>query len=151
MTAKRAADPASDEIQALNEEFYDRQPWAYFQLRCSFLALAASSEDRVREAFADPIQVGALGFGLSLPQEYAYPSPQQQFVAIELEVLLQHAAETVLRLIHAHAEHPPCPWLKMSRLRHHGEFKDWVRRKILERYTQMLWMGLKKKAAYLPG
>jgi hypothetical protein len=39
----------------------------------------------------------------------------------------------------------------MSRLRHHGEFKDWVRRKILERYTQMLWMGLKKKAAYLPG
>jgi hypothetical protein len=55
------------------------------------------------------------------------PTAEQTFIAVEAEVLLHHAAETLLRFVHAHDPTEPCPWLRMSRMTGFKEFKDWVK------------------------
>jgi hypothetical protein len=48
------------------------------------------------------------------------------FAAVEAEILLHHAAETLLRFVHAHAVDSPCPWMRMSSEVSFKAFKKWV-------------------------
>lgn len=58
--------------------------------------------------------------------EPQHPTPAQTFIAIESEVLLHHAAEMLMRLIHAHSGGDPCPLLRLSELRRFKDFNTWV-------------------------
>ncbi len=111
-------------FQELNDAFYQERPWVYFLQRLVYLTAIAS--DTANSPFEDPITVGPVTIQSHSPDGCDYPSPGQSFVAVESEVLLHHASETLLRLIHAHAKPSPCPWLRMSAIRSFSEFKDWV-------------------------
>lgn len=118
-------EPLEANFRELNEAFYQERPWNYFLQRLVHLAAIAS--DTSTSPFEGPITVGPVTIHSHSPTVFEYPSPGQSFVAVESEVLLHHASETLLRLIHAHAEPSPCPWLRMSAVRNFSEFKDWVK------------------------
>jgi hypothetical protein len=55
-----------------------------------------------------------------------------KYVSTESQVLLHHAAETVVRLFLAHRDTPPCPWLEMAGETIFWQFKDRVDREIVQ-------------------
>lgn len=117
----------ADNFADLNAEFYGSQPWVYFRQRLTNLMLAAGARDRYRALLAEGVSLGNVDFAVELPtDDEPSPTAEQTFVAIEGEMLLHHAAETLLRFVHAHAEPSPCPWLRMSRLVSAQQFKRWV-------------------------
>lgn len=123
----------------LNADFYDATPWQYFQQRLSHLMLAASDRDRYRAVLSEPMVLGPIQFDVTVPATDAYPTPEQSFTAIEAEVLLHHAAETLLRFVHAHTDSDePCPWLRMSALTNARVFKAWVEVTIVEASREVL-------------
>lgn len=52
------------------------------------------------------------------------PEERERFAIAESQVLLHHAAETLLRLYLGHEGLPPCPWLEIVRVRTPGQFKS---------------------------
>ncbi len=117
----------------LNEQYYEHQPWTYFSQRLSHLMLVASHDERHQERIADGVDLGPVRLSIARQQEpAAATTPEQTFAAIDAEVLLHHSAETLLRLVHAHSQADPCPWLRMSRVRSPRDFKEWVRAEVSE-------------------
>lgn len=52
------------------------------------------------------------------------------FVASEVQILLHHIAEVLLRLYLSHEGRPECPWVELSAVRAPGKFKEMVRRRV---------------------
>jgi hypothetical protein len=118
--------PLDSNYPELNAAFYAGRPWEYFRQRLVHLAAVAAKPGET--PLTGPFAVGPVTIGMQAPETDRYPTPSQTFVAIESEVLLHHAAETLLRLIYAHAEPHPCPWLRMSAMFRADQFKKWVKR-----------------------
>jgi hypothetical protein len=116
-------------IERINHMFYGGTPWTYFQFRLGHLVLANANDERWREALAEGVDIDGIEFRFDAPaSSESFPTPRQSFVAVELEVLLHHAAETLLRFVHAHANpDEPCPSIRMARLTNAGQFKKWAR------------------------
>jgi hypothetical protein len=114
--------------------FYNERPWRYFQQRLAHLhlVLVAADPERYRAVFTEPLSIRHVSIKVDVAQSDDCPTPEQSFTAIEAEVLLHHVAETLLRLVHAHSEPDPCPWLRMSRLTSARKFKVWVERHAAE-------------------
>jgi hypothetical protein len=117
-------EPLESNYRELNQAFYRERPWDYFLQRLVHLAAIASDTGKL--PFDGPISIGPVTIESHAPTVTENPSPGQTFVAVESEILLHHAAETLLRFIYAHAEPSPCPWIRMSSLRNFSDFKDWV-------------------------
>lgn len=128
-----APEPTAGNCASLNTQFYDGEPWLYFQQRLAHLMLVASDRDRYRAIFAEGVSAGGLTLKIDVnPDTTRLPTPEQSFTAVELEVLLHHSAETLLRFVHGHAEPSPCPWVRMARLTSYQDFKSWVRTAITD-------------------
>lgn len=123
---------------ALNADFYKEKPWRYFQQRLAHLVLVASDSQRYRAVFAEPLSISNVSVQVDVAGSDEYPSAEQSFTAVEAEVLLHHVAETLLRLVHAHSEPDPCPWLRMSRLTSARVFKEWVEKQVTEASHEQL-------------
>lgn len=122
--------PDASVYPKLNADFYDAEPWRYFEQRLAYLMFVASDPKGCRAVLSEPMDLGPLHFDLSQSWNDTYPTPEQSFAAIEGEVLLHHAAETVLRFVHAHADpREQCPWLRMSATAPRS-FRSWVRTKV---------------------
>lgn len=123
-----APEPTEANCASLNKQFYDAQPWIYFQQRLAHLMLVASDGDRYRAIFAEGVTAGGVTLKIDVnPDAAVSPTSEQSFAAVEVEVLLHQSAETLLRYVHAHAEPSPCPWVRMARLTSYRDFKSWVR------------------------
>lgn len=123
----------TENFAALNERFYDTEPWVYFQQRLSHLMLMASDRDSYRAIFAEGVQLGGIQLRVEVdPNSKELPTPEQAYTAIEAEMLLHHSAETLLRFVYAHAEPDPWPWLRMSRVTDPTKFKKWVRKNVFD-------------------
>lgn len=128
-----APEPTAGSCASLNTQLYDGQPWLYFQQRLAHLMLVASDRDRYRAIFAEGVTAGGLTLKIDVnPDATRLPTPEQSFTAVELEVLLHHSAETLLRFVHGHAEPSPCPWVRMAQLTSYRDFKSWVRTAITD-------------------
>lgn len=122
---------AQESLLELNNDFYSLEPWVYFHYRLRNLALSAGRGLELQNMVAEGIAVGDFKVGAeSYEAEDALTADerrdQQAFVILETEVLLHHAAETLLRLYLAHAGSPDCPWLSMARERSFRRFKKKV-------------------------
>jgi hypothetical protein len=115
-------------IKNINKHFYDASPWTYFQHRLGHLMLSSAGDKRLQEALQDGVTVDGVTLRIEAPEEpETYPTPTQSFVAVELEVLLHHTAETLLRFVHAHAKpDETCPSIRLARLKSAARFKQWV-------------------------
>jgi hypothetical protein len=109
--------PAAENHRELNEAFYRARPHAYFNQRLETLVLIAGKSGQLDELLAQGVTLGRLKAGgaptpdLTEHQRAEAEQDRERFVIAEAEVLLHHAAETLLRLYLAHEGLPPCPWL----------------------------------------
>jgi hypothetical protein len=116
-TADQNLDPG--QWRGLNSRFFasEHGPTAYLQQRLRGLLLAASTDDRVKEATADGLTWGELKLGHPIDSDIYDQAELASFVGLDATVLLHHAAESMMRLYFALADEPSCPWLEIGRLR----------------------------------
>ncbi|HYM58637.1 MAG TPA: hypothetical protein VES79_11805 [Solirubrobacteraceae bacterium] len=121
---------AAENDKSLNETFYRARPYAYFNQRLESLLLVAGKSEELAELLAEGVTVGKLTAGgvpvrTDLPEQERAEvrEDRERFVIAEAEVLLHHAAETLLRLYLAHEDLPPSPWLALAGERHVAAFK----------------------------
>ena len=123
---------APENDRELNEAFYRARPHAYFNQRLESLILVAGKSAQLAELLAEGITIGRLKAGgaprpnLTEHQRTEVEQDRERFVIAEAEVLLHHAAETLLRLYLAHERLPPCPWLVLAGDRSFAAFKGKV-------------------------
>lgn len=123
---------APENDRGLNEAFYRARPHAYFNQRLESLILIAGRSGQLAELLAEGITIGRLKVGgtprpdLTGPQRAEVEQDRERFIIAEAEVLLHHAAETLLRLYLAHEYLPPCPWLVLAGERSFAGFKEKV-------------------------
>lgn len=123
---------ALETLNALNKQFFELDPWAYLHTRLLGLVAAAGKPAAFAEMFKGDITVGGR---LKVTGTGKPPSPEQveRFVAVDSEVLLHHAAETVLRAYLAFASRPDAPWLEIAAEWHARDFKKKVKRRFHDR------------------
>lgn len=133
---KEDIDLAAENSPGLNRDFYRSEPHTHIRHRLSNLMLVAARDEELSQLLSQGVTFGLVSI---TPKEGAPPAygkdereSAEQFVALEAEVLLHHATETLLRLFLAHAGLPPCPWLEMSRLRSFKRFKEILHRRFIE-------------------
>ena len=126
-----------ENYERLNSDFYEGKPWLYFDRRLMHVARLAANAEAYHDALETPIRLGPMVMA-EVPRSHSDDEPpgldDQSFVAAEAQVLLHHTAETLLRLMHAHAPDtegvfPPCAWLGMSRVRP-WELNAWIKTRI---------------------
>ena len=129
-----------DNYAALNADFYEGKPWVYFDRRLMHVARLAADPEGYHDALDEAVRLGPMEVA-QVRRAPADDEPSglddQSFVAAEAQVLLHHTAETLLRLLHAHAppssgDFPACPWLTLSRVTSPRQFKGWVRSRVLD-------------------
>jgi hypothetical protein len=120
---------ALETLNALNKRFFSEvEPWAYLHTRLFGLVAVAGKPDGFTNLFTDGITVGGR---LRVGGTGKPPSPEevQRFVAVDSEVLLHHAAETVLRAYLALASRPDAPWLEIAAQWYPRDFKEQVQQR----------------------
>lgn len=124
---------APENDRGLNDTFYRARPHAYFNQRLESLLLVAGKPEQLAQLLAEGINIEKLEVGvasihrdLSEQENAEAQEDRERFVIAEAEILLHHAAETLLRLYLAHEDLPPCPWLKLSGEYSFAEFKSKV-------------------------
>jgi hypothetical protein len=115
MTTPEGEQEALERLNALNKQFFELDPWSYLHTRLLGLVAAAGKPAAFAEMFKGDITVGgrlkATGTGEPPTAERV-----ERFVAVDSEVLLHHAAETVLRAYFAFASRPDAPWVEIGPL-----------------------------------
>ncbi len=137
-SALQPLDQAS--VEALNRAFYASDPGDHLSLRLQHLLRVASQTDAELRAEEKTYKFGELA--LTIPSTENDPADEdahKRLVLVESEMLLHHAAETLLRLFFAHALRPQVPWIELDRLRGPGQFKRELRSRVLnvERSTRL--------------
>ncbi len=125
-----APDSDMDECyRHLNESFYSSSPAAYFEQRLNSLLVVAADDPEYGPRLRSGLTIAGETFTVSSNEHVESQLSEKQlrqFVTSETEVLLHHAAESLLRLFLAHESHAPCPWLNISMLTSFTRFWDAV-------------------------
>ena len=117
------------EVEALNRAFYAGEPADFLRRRLRSLITIAASSDAEERAEARAHRYGKLELTTpSIATEPADEKGRARYLAIETEMLLHHASETLLRTFLAHRGRPDVPWLETAKLRGLGEFKKEIRK-----------------------
>lgn len=118
---------APENFPELNAAFYGMSPHGYLRMRLRSLYLWQGNPDGMFQLMRDGVKFDEMA--ISTPDENPDDDDEDErrrFTAIELEVLLHHVSETLLRLYIVHAQLPVCPWLEVSRERDFRKFKKQV-------------------------
>jgi hypothetical protein len=121
--------------ERLNRQFYTAEPHRYFERRWLTLVLLARKPDDLAALLADDAQQAHLQIS---PQTLGAPGGHNDYVAMESEVLLHQASETLLRLFLAHWGTDGCPWLDIAAERTPKQFKDRVEAEIVDTPSRAL-------------
>ena len=132
-------------ISELNERFYTEEgPSDYFQIRIMSLLVIIGETS----GFSDLAEsVSYKGITLGMFEDVESPSDSieesnkrtvERFSRIESHLLKQHVIETLLRQFIAHRGSPPCPWWEISRRTKFSDFKNEIKRLIVDSNRQVL-------------
>lgn len=116
---------ATDQFPGLNREFYRADPTDYIQRRLRALVISVAESPAIDGALKQGVHYRSI----TVRREGGHEEDREAaeaYLSMESTNLLHHGAESMLRLYFAHADHPPCPWLEISRRDKPGEFKDRV-------------------------
>jgi hypothetical protein len=130
-------DLTTTRYRQLNERFYAAEPADYLRTRLVSLLALAGRPDEVLDLLRSGLSHAGITAQIDDDSEIDQES-LARYVSIESQVLLHHAAETLVRLYLAHRDDPPCPWLELSREKHFGSFKERVKAEIGRRRTAAL-------------
>lgn len=124
---------AAENYLGLNRAFYRAEPHTYLNGRMAHLVLAMAKPDELQALLDAGVEYGTLTIrppsGSESPEDSMESTAEEErqhrnFVATESAGLLQHAAETLIRLYLAHSGRPRCPWLELARERDFRGFKQ---------------------------
>lgn len=124
-------DSATGEIAELNERFYEAEPADYFHIRLLSLLVLGARPEAVMDVLKSEVTYDGIVAQVSDDTEIE-PSSLRQYVAMESQVLLHHAAEAVLRLFLGHRDDVACPWLEIAADRDFARFKSRVDEEIIK-------------------
>lgn len=106
----------------MNASLYSSSPSTYFRMRLASAALQLKpTADMLSTRYE--MSYGVVSADWRIPDD---DRVRVEYVALEVTVLLHHAAETLMRLYFAHVDAPNCPWLEVSRLTDFKRFKSKV-------------------------
>lgn len=126
-------DPVGAALDEVNDKFFALQPWRYLDTRLFTLGALAGKAAELDELFKDGIVLGQ-DLRMSAGRlERPGPEDLERFVAVDSEILLHHASETVLRAYFAFTSSPDAPWLEVASERGAGKFKRKVRERFVAR------------------
>ena len=118
-------------IEDINAEFYRQRPHSYLTHRLWSVAVMAGRPDLVTQALAEGLTIGGKDVtwsGLQLDAE-----EQQSFATSELQILTYHTAESLLRLVLAHARPDlPSPAFNVAGLGYQGDLYQQAKRLIVD-------------------
>jgi hypothetical protein len=117
---------AAENFPELNAGFYRMSPHGYLRMRLRNLYLWMGNPVGMYGLLGEGVKFDEMAISQSGEPDEEDEEERQRFAAIEAEVLLHHASETLLRLYLVHAQLPPCPWLELSRERDFKKFKKEV-------------------------
>jgi len=132
-----------DKAAWINAHYYEQRPWEHFARRLVAVATAFGQSDQWHALMSSPTTIGPLRVEARAPDTADSQQAHLGQVAIEAVVLLHHAAETLLRLIHAHgpteadAPLPVCPPIALARMRDFQRFKTWVRTTLIDDQSEL--------------
>ncbi len=113
-------DPSMAECyRQLNESFYSSSPALYFEQRLNNLLVVAADDPEFGARLRNGLTVAGQSIVVGANERVESHMSEEQlrrFITSETEVLLHHAAESLLRLYLAHEGGPPCPWLNVATL-----------------------------------
>lgn len=113
-------------LEEVNEKFFALEPWRYLDTRVFSLVALAGKPSEIIELFQDGVVLGQRLRMSATTVDRPNPEDLDRFVAVDSEVLLHHAAETVLRAYFAFASSSDAPWLTIASERRAGRFKQKV-------------------------
>lgn len=117
-------------FKRLNDEFYASSPSTYFRDRLQMLVLRGANPNVIDENLGAQTTWGQLGvMALESRAEGAEEAAEKQaehlrFLVTESQVLLHHAAETLLRMYLAHEARAECPWLEIAASKDGRRFRE---------------------------
>lgn len=134
MVGMATDDDVDRAIHRFNQAFYRSDPGDYLMMRLQLFLLAggkrAELEQLVREGIEFAGVAIAAGKTATEPPDDAAiakdASEYQEFLTVESQQLLHHAAETALRLFLVHASPSAVPWIALNSMRNFGKFKQTV-------------------------
>ena len=116
MTAERDewTSPPSVPAVAINEDFYETEPYRYLDQRLANLVAVYGKGPELDELLVE-VKVGLVEYARSPANEGSADEDHRRFATLEALVLLHHVSETLLRLYLAHRGTPPYPWRELTR------------------------------------
>ncbi|MEI4742005.1 hypothetical protein [Rhodococcus erythropolis] len=105
----------------LNGMFYNADPAEYLKMRIESLSLMLCGDDALRPAFSSTREIGVVTLEAA---DTPSADARRRFVATEANLIVHHAAETLLRMFYAHVEQEDCPWLGIASSVNFTEFKQ---------------------------
>ncbi len=116
-------------MELINADFYRQRPHSYLIHRMFGLAMLSGRPDLVEGALGEGIQLGEHDIRLSGSGMELNDEERAAFLTAELEILMYHSAESLLRLVLAHARPDlPSPALNLAALNPqyvlYGQAKD---------------------------
>jgi hypothetical protein len=129
-----ASDDVDREIRKLNEAFYRSDPGDYFKMRLQLLLLAGGKRAELELLVRDGVEYAGVTITVNSESEELAgeveiakdASEYDEFLTIESQQLLHHAAETALRLFLIHSSPNVVPWIELNSMRSFSKFKKAV-------------------------
>ena len=126
-------------VDTFNSHYYQENgPAEFISMRLNALCLIGGEYEAFKELLAEGVEYVGLTLMLGPAQE-STPELEKQdkdfhehFLRIEAHHLKHLAIEALLRLFLGHRGLPECPWMEISNNRGPGQFKEDVRRLIVE-------------------
>lgn len=126
-------------VHTFNSHYYQENgPAEFISMRLDALCLIGGAYEAFKELLAEGVEYAGLTVTLGPAQESTRELERQDkdfhehFLRIEAHHLKHLAIEALLRLFLGHRGFPDCPWMEISRNRGPGQFKEGVRRHIVE-------------------
>ncbi|MEQ9161353.1 MAG: hypothetical protein RLN74_01495, partial [Ilumatobacter fluminis] len=138
-------------VDRFNQSFYLSDPADYLRTRLQLLALAGGRHDEVEALFRNGVEYAGLNFAASDQSDEvddetdavvaARARQHQAFLTVESQMILHHAAETVLRLFIVHSQPRRVPWITLNSQRSPRVFKETIRAEFVDRQPDPRLVG----------
>lgn len=104
----------TDDVDALNRDFYADSPASYLRQRLMLLVAFADEGSPLDAVFEAGASLGKVTIGMRNSGSSGTEHESSGYAAIESVALAHATSETLLRQLAAHEALPACPWIELS-------------------------------------
>lgn len=134
-------------IDRFNQSFYLSDPADYLRTRLHLLVLTGCCHDQLRSLVGEGVEYAGITLGPDIADQEPDDDSEtrsrqrQAFLTVESQMLLHHAAETLLRLFIVHSSQTDVPWIALNSQRNASVFKQMIQEAFVDRLPDPLLVG----------